>query len=186
MAVSFTASGTPIAGGVQTTYPLAHDAFLEGQLADARPKVIDSYVNETSGVVAFGNLMVWNSGSTVADSARTISGVSGTVVGLNILTYVDETARDANNRPGAKDRQLMNVLRRGAAVVYVHGAVDPSTPVRVIHTASGVQYAGQFSASAVSGRTALLSNAAYVSRTTGSGLAVLDLNGPNFTLTANA
>lgn len=186
MAVTFTASGTPIAGGVQTTYAFVHDAFLEGQLADARPKVIDSYVNETSGVVAFGNMLIWNSGSTVADSARTISGVSGLVVGVNVLTYVDETARDANNRPGAKDRQLMNVVRRGAVVVYVHGGVDPSTPVRVIHTASGVQYAGQFSASAVSGRTALVSNAAYLSKTTGSGLAVLDLNGPNFTLTANA
>jgi len=185
MAVAFTASGTPTAGGVQTSYPLVHDAFLEGQLADARDKVIGSFVNETSGVVAFGNLLVWNSGSTVADSARTISGTTGTVVGLNILTYVDETARDANSRPGVKDRQLMNVLRQGAAVVYVHGAVDPSTVVRVIHTASGVQYAGQFSASAVSGRTATLSNAAYLSKTTGSGLAVLELNGPTFTLTAN-
>lgn len=186
MAVTFTASGTPIAGGVQTTYDFTHSAFLEGQLADIRPKTIDSFVNETSGVVAFGNMLVWNSGSTVADSARTISGVSGTVVGVNVLTYVDETALDANSRPGVKNRQLMNVLRQGAVVVYAHGAVDPSTPVRVIHTTSGVQYAGQFSASAVSGRTALVSNAAYLSKTTGSGLAVLELNGPTFTLTANA
>lgn len=185
MAVTFTGSGTAVASGVQTTYSLAHDAFLEGQLSDARPKVIDSYVNETGAVIPFGNLLVWNSGSTVSDSARTISGTTGTVVGVNVLTYVDETARDANNRPGVKDRQLMNALRRGAVVVYVHGAVDPSTVVRVIHTASGVQYAGQFSAAAVSGRTATLSNAAYLSKTSGSGLAVLDLNGPNFTLTAN-
>jgi hypothetical protein len=56
----------------------------------------------------------------------------------------------------------------------------------VIHTASGSEYAGQFRAAAVSGRTAVLSNARYLTSTTGNGLAVLELNGPSFTLTANA
>jgi hypothetical protein len=84
-----------------------------------------------------------------------------------------------------KANQALNIASQGAVAVYVHGAVNPSTVVRVIHSASGVEYAGQFRAAAVSGRTATLSNARYLTSTTGSGLAVLEVNGPSFTLTAN-
>ena len=186
MAVTFTASGSPTAGGVQQAYELQHVALLEGQLSDIRDNTIGTYINETNAVLAFGNVVVYNSGGTVANSAKTISAATDTVVGLNVLTYVDETAKDGNGRPGVKDEQVCNVANEGAVAVYVHGAVNPTTPVRVIHTATGVKYAGQFSADAISGKTAVLSNARYLTSTTGSGLAVLELNGPSFTLTANA
>jgi hypothetical protein len=186
MAVTFSASGTPTAGGVQQAYDLKHDALLEGQLSDIRDNTIGTYVNETAGVLAFGNVLAFASGGTVDNSAKTIGGVGETVVGVNVLTYVDETALDANDRPGVKKQQACNVANQGAVAVFVHGSVAPSTPVRVIHTASGVERAGQFRAAAVSGRTAVLSNARYLTSTTGSGLAILELNGPSFTLTANA
>ena len=186
MAVSFTTSGTATAGGVQQAYALQHDPLLEGQLSDIRDNTIGTYVNETGAVLAFGNVVMYNSAGTVANSAITISGAAGSVLGVNVLTYVDETAVDANSRPGVKNTQACNVANEGAVAVYVHGAVNPSTPVRVIHTASGSEYAGQFRAAAVSGRTAVLSNARYLTSTTGNGLAVLELNGPSFTLTANA
>jgi hypothetical protein len=186
MAVTFTASGTPSAGGVQQSYALIHAALLEGQLSDIRDNTIGTYVNETNGVIAFGNVVAYASGGTVANSAKTLGGAGETVVGINILTYVDETAADANDRPGVKDEQVLNVANEGAVAVFVHGSVTPATPVRVIHTATGVQYAGQFRAAALSGNTALLSNARYLTSVTGSGLAILELNGPSFTLTANA
>lgn len=185
MAVTFSGA-TGSAGGVQQSYALTHDPLLEGQLSDIRDNTIGTYVNETGGVIAFGNVVAYASGGTVANSAKTIGGTGETVVGVNVLTYVDETALDTNSRPGVKDNQVLNVANEGAVAVYVHGAVTPATPVRVIHSASGVEYAGQFRAAAASGRTAVLSNARYLTSTTGSGLAVVELNGPSFTLTANA
>jgi hypothetical protein len=185
MAVTFSgAAGS--AGGVQQTYALQHDPLLEGQLSDIRDNTIGTYVNETGAVLAFGNVVMYASGGTVANSATTISGTAGSVLGINVLTYVDETAEDANGRPGVKDKQVLNVANEGAVAVYVHGSVNPSTPVRVIHTTTGTKYAGQFSATVISGNTALLSNARYLTSVTGSGLAVVEVNGPSFTLTANA
>jgi len=170
---------------VQQSYALVHAALLEGQLSDIRDNTIGTYINETNAVLAFGNVVVYNSGGTVANSAKTISATGDTVQGVNILTYVDETDLDNNSRPGVKDEQVLNVANEGAVAVYVHGAVTPATTVRVIHTATGVQYAGQFRAAALSGKTAVLANARYLSSVTSSGLVVVELNGPSFTLTAD-
>lgn len=186
MAVTFTQTTTGTTGGVQQSYALQHNALLEGQLSDIRDNTISTFVNETTGVIAFGNVVTYNSGGTVANSAKVISGTSETVVGVNVLTYVDETALDSNSRPGVKATQAMNVANEGAVAMYVHGSVTPATPVRVIHTASGVEYAGQLRAAVRSGGTAALSNARYLNSVTGSGLAIVELNGPSFTLTANA
>jgi hypothetical protein len=184
MAVTF--SGTAgAAGGVQQAYALQHDPLLEGQLSDIRDNTIGTYVNETGGVLAFGNVIAYASGGTVANSAKSLGGVGETVVGVNVLTYVDETDVDGNSRPGVKDEQVLNVANEGAVAVYVYGAVNPSTTVRVIHTASGSEYAGRFRATSVSGRTAVLSNARYLTSTTGNGLAIVELNGPSFALTAD-
>jgi len=185
MAVTFSgASGA--AGGVQQTYALVHAALLEGQLSDIRDNTIGTYINETASVLAFGNVVVFNSGGTVANSAKTISGTTGTVQGVNVLTYVDEKALDSDSRPGVKTQQVLNVANEGAVAVYVHGSVTPATAVRVIHTATGVQYAGQFRSALLSGKTAVLANARYLTSVTGSGLAIVELNGPSFTLTADS
>jgi hypothetical protein len=184
MTVTFSgASGA--AGGVQQAYALVHAALLEGQLSDIRDNTIGTYINETGAALAFGDFVVYNSGGTVANSAKTISGTTGTVQGVNVLTYVDETALDTNSRPGVKAQQVLNVANEGAVAMYVHGSVTPATAVRVIHTASGVEYAGRLRAASVSGRTAVISNARYLSSVTGSGLAIVELNGPSFTLTAD-
>lgn len=186
MAVTFTTSGTAAAGGVQQTYALTHAALLEGQLSDIRDNTIGTYINETAVVQPFGDLMVYNLAGTVANSATTISGATGTVLGVNVLTYVDETALNGDSRPGVKVDQVMNVANEGAVAVYVTGAVDPSSPVRVLYSASGTGKAGQFSHAFASGKTVRLSNARFLTSTTGSGLAILELNGPSFTLSADS
>lgn len=185
MAVTFSASGTASVGGVQQSYALVHAALLEGQLSDIRDNTIGTYVNETNAVLAFGNVVVYNSAGTIANSAKTISAAADTVQGVNVLTYVDETALNVNGRPGVKNQQVLNVANEGAVAIFVHGSVTPATAVRVIHTTSGVQYAGQFRSAALSGKTAVLANARYLSAVTGSGLAIVELNGPSFTLTAD-
>ena len=186
MAVTFTTSGTASAGGVQQTYALVHQDLLEGKLSDIRDNTIGTYVNETGAVLAFGNLAVYNVAGTVANSATTISGASDTVLGVNVLTYVDETATDANGRPGVKAKQVCNIANEGAVAVYVTGAVTPASPVRVLYSASGTGKAGQFSHAFASGKTVRLSNARFLTSTTGSGLAILELNGPSFTLSADS
>lgn len=185
MAVTFTASGTASAGGVQQSYSLAHAALLEGQLSDIRDNTIISRTNETGAVLPFGNGVVYDSAGTGGLGAKTIAGSGGTFLGVNVLTYVDETALDANSRPGAKATQMVNVASEGAVAVYVHGAVNPSTAVRVIHTATGTKYAGRFNNASITGKTAVLSNARYLTTTTGDGIAILELNGPSFTLTGD-
>ena len=186
MAVTFTTSGTASAGGVQQSYALTHAALLEGQLADIRDNTISTCINETAVVQPFGDLQVYNVAGTVANSATTISGATGTVLGVNILTYVDETAVNGDARPGVKINQVMNVANEGAVAVYVTGTVTPASPVRVLYSASGTGKAGQFSHAFASGKTVRLSNARFLTSTTGSGLAVLELNGPSFTLSADS
>jgi hypothetical protein len=186
MAVSFSASGTASAGGVQQAYALAHTAYLEGGLSDIRDNTISTSINETGAVLAFGDVVVYNNAGTVANSATTISGASDTVLGINALTYVDETALDSNSRPGVKNQQAMNVVNEGAVAVYVTGAVTPKSVVRVLYSASGTGKAGQFSHAFASGKTVRLANARFLTSTTSSGIALLELNGPSFTLSADS
>jgi hypothetical protein len=186
MAVTFTTSGTASAGGVQQSYALVHAALLEGQLSDIRDNTIGTYINETAVVLPFGDVQVYNVAGTVANSATTISGASDTVLGVNVLTYVDETDVNGDGRPGVKLDQVMNVANEGAVAVYVTGAVNPSSIVRVLYSASGTGKAGQFSHAFASGKTVRLSSARYLSSTTGAGLAILELNGPSFTLSADS
>ena len=186
MAVVFSTSGTPSAGGVQQSYALEHDALLEGQLSDIRDNTIGTYINETGAVLPFGNVVVYNTAGTAANSAATISGASDTVQGVNVLTYVDETALDGDSRPGVKNQQVLNVANEGAVAVYVTGAVSPTSPVRVLYSASGTGKAGQFSHAFASGKTVRLAGARFLSTTTSSGIAILELNGPSFTLSADS
>jgi hypothetical protein len=99
---------------------------------------------------------------------------------------VDETAEDANGRPGVKNQQAMNVVNEGAVAVYVTGAVTPKSVVRVLYSASGTGKAGQFSHAFASGKTVRLANARFLTSTTSSGIALLELNGPSFTLSADS
>lgn len=186
MAVSFSTSGTASAGGVQQSYALVHAALLEGQLSDIRDNTISTFINETAVVQPFGDIQVYNSGGTVANSSKTIAATGETVVGINVLTYVDETDLNGDSRPGVKIDQVMNIANQGAVAVYVTGAVTPASPVRVLYSASGTGKAGQFSHAFASGKTVRLSNAQFTSATTGAGLAILELNGPSFTLSADS
>ena len=186
MAVTFSASGTASAGGVQQSYALEHTALLEGQLSDIRDNTIGTYINETGAVLPFGNVVVYNTAGTVANSAATISGASDSVQGINVLTYVDETALNGDGRPGVKNQQVLNVANEGAVAVYVTGAVSPTSPVRVLYSASGTGKAGQFSHAFASGKTVRLAGARFLSTTTSSGIAILELNGPSFTLSADS
>jgi len=189
MAVTF--STTPgAAGGVQSSYELELTAALEGQFADIADNNVATFINETGAGVAFGDLLVVNTGGTVGNSAKTVAATGDTVVGVNALTYIEEKAADAYGRPAASNKQALNVLNKGVVAVYVTGAVDLTSPVRVYYathtgTTAGA-HPGRFSHAYVSGKTRRLTGARWVSKTTGAGIALLELNGPDFTLAADS
>lgn len=190
MAVTFSGASTGAAGGVQQSYELELTAALEGQLADIRDNSVATFLNETGAAIAFGDLLVVNTGGTVGNSAKVVAATGDTVVGVNALTYIEETVKDANDRPGASDKQALNVVSEGTVAVYVTGAVDYTSPVRVYYathtgTTAGA-HSGRFAHAYVSGKTRRLSNARWVSKTTGAGIALLELNGPSFTLDADS
>lgn len=190
MAVTFSGASTGAAGGVQQAYSLTHAGLVEGQFADIADNTVATFVNESGGVLPFGNLVVVNTGGTVGNSAKTIAATGDTVAGVNARTYIEETANDANNRLGATNTQAVNVLTEGKVAVYVTGAVDLTSPVRVYYsthtgTTAG-SHPGRFAHAFVSGKTARLSNARWATKTTGAGLAILELNGPSFTLSADS
>lgn len=190
MAVTFSGASTGAAGGVQQSYSLELTAALEGQLADIRDNSVATFLNETGGAIAFGDLLAVNAGGTVGNSAKTVAATGDTVVGVNALTYIEESVLDANGRPGASDKQALNAVSEGTVAVYVTGAVDYTSPVRVyVTTHTGTTagaYPGRFAHAYVSGKTRRLSNARWVSKTTGAGVALLELNGPSFTLDADS
>ena len=185
MAVVFSASGTAGTVGVQSEYEIVQQALLEGQLSDIRDNTISTQLAE-AGKVAFGNVVVYNSAGTVANSAKTIAASGDTVLGVNVLTYVDEQTTDSYGRPAVASGMVLNVANEGAVAVYVTGAVTPASPVRVLFSASGTGKAGQFSHAFASGKTSRLSNARFLTSTTSSGVAILELNGPSFTLSADS
>lgn len=188
MAVTFTTSSGS-AGGVQSSYALELTAALEGQFADIADNSVSTFVNETGAVIAYGGLGVVNTAGSVGNSVKTIAATTDTVAGVVALTYVDETATDSNSRPGVKDDQTVNVLSKGVVAVYCVEAVDLTDAVRVYHSAdTGVtsgSFAGRFAATAASGKTAVLGGARWVSKTSAAGIALLELNGPDFSLTAD-
>ena len=188
MAVTFTTSAGS-AGGVQSSYALELTAALEGQFADIADNSVSTFVNETGAVVAYGNLVVVNASGSVGNSAKTIAAANNTVAGINALTYVDETATDTNSRPGVKDDQVMNVLSKGVVAVYCAEAVDLTSAVRVFHTDHNATLSGarpgRFGKTAVQNKTAVLAGARWVSKTSAAGIALLEINGPDLSLTAD-
>lgn len=184
MAVTFTsAAGSD--GGVQSSYALAQDALLEGQLSDLRDNTISTQINETGAAIAYGNVVVYNSAGTVANSAKSVVS-GGTVLGVNVLTYVDENTKDGDDRRAVADDQAMNVVNQGAVAVKVTGAVTPASPVRVIYADTAAGKVGQFAHAYTASKTLRLSNARFLTSTSGAGIAIVELNGPDLKLTADS
>jgi hypothetical protein len=108
---------------------------------------------------------------------------SGTDIMLGVAGFSTE-ASDFNNGSYAQYDQIA-VVDTGVVVVYVEEAVNIGDPVRIRHTASTGKYPGSFAKTADPGKTAVVSNAQWRSRTSSAGYAILYVHGP-FTLVADA
>jgi hypothetical protein len=93
----------------------------------------------------------------------------------------------ANPRVGYAPTTVANLMRKGRVWVVTSTAVNVGDLAHVYFNADPATKAlvGRWTSTGKTGFTALLSNAQFVTRTTGAGLAVLEINGAAMTLKAD-
>lgn len=106
-------------------------------------------------------------------------------IAISSKTFEDYPIKAEDGRVGYPDKTVVNILRKGRVWVYCYDAVNVGDPVRVQVATDTNKVVGRFAKTAVSNKTALLSNAQFLSATTGAGLAVVEINGAALTLTAD-
>ncbi len=185
MPITFSYTAASSTTGVQGSYPQAIDFGHEGLLADATIKDSITGINNTGSPLPFGVLVVADGAGAADNAVKTVTTGVSKALGITIDSFAFETTLDANDRPSYPDDEPVNVLVRGAIVVYTEEAVNVGDPVRVRTVASGSNYAGRFRKTSVTGQTAVLGNAWFESKTTTSGLAVVRISSPELTLTAD-
>ena len=205
MAVSFTSTTIANPEGVQGDYPLELVEGHEGMLADLQAYVSRSYRNQTGAAIPFGRLVATDNTPTTNDVyAVELAGGADDIVGITIDSFTFEAAsQTAYNRDpspirtdaegtehvGYPDKQSLNVLSKGVIWVYTVEAVELGDDVRAFTsdysgTASGADQ-GRFGSTAVAGETVAITGARWLSETSEAGLALLELDIPASTFTAD-
>ena len=184
MAVTFTPTAGTLTTGVQSTYAIQHTAAYEGMQADSGLDDIISLVNTSSTLLYYGHLVVAGSNGGV----KVVAGATDVPLGISVSTktYEDYVVKESDGRVGYPATYVANILRKGRIWVYVQEAVAVGDPVRVYHTAATSKVVGRFAKTAAANKTALLNNCQYLTATSGAGLAVIEINGGDLTLTADA
>lgn len=196
MAVTFTPTTVLNPQGVQGDYPLRLDAAHEGLIADLQAYVARTGLNESAAVIPFGNVVTLNTTGTEF-SVQNISAATQQILGIAADTLAFENSagsvytldsKDANGRIGYPDKRPVNVFRKGVIWVYVNETIpELNSAVRIRHAATGVKYAGRFDVTAEADKTLLVtSGATWLSTRTGPGLALLEIDIPGLTVTADA
>jgi hypothetical protein len=180
---SLTSATSPV--GVQTSYAEAMAVGHVGMLADSSEYTAITGINETDAVLPFGVVVVTDGAGTSGDAVKMVASNSTLALGVTIDSFTFETTKDANGRPGYPDQATVNVLTEGTILVYSEEAVAVGDEVHVRHTTASTNYAGYVRKTAVSGKTSLLANAKFASKTSGAGLAAITIDGPTLTLTAD-
>ena len=205
MAVTFTTTAVTSPEGVQGSYPQELTAGHEGMLADLQAYVSRSYVNQSGGALPFGRLLQVDNTPTTNDvyAVELAAGASNIVgIATDSLTFEASSGSTYTGTPSAirtdaegtehvgyPNTQSLNVVSKGVIYVYTVEAVALGSDVRAFisdysGTTSGAD-AGRFGTTAVTGNTVLIGGARWLSETTGAGLALLELDIPASTFTAD-
>lgn len=173
---------------IQTSYGYSYEKGVQGMPYDLTPA--SDVTADAAVAVEFGTGLVIDSSRTPSNnrlavklpgsSADVFAGIavydraqqvnSGTSAGLGDLTTTEGTQYPAS--------EPIRLRRRGRIYVYSEQAISPSDPVFLRYTANGGNVVGNFRKDADTSRALQISNAAWVSTTTGAGIAVLELNLP--------
>jgi hypothetical protein len=208
MAVTFTNTIVSDPDGVQGNYPQELVVGHEGMLADLQAYVSRSYRNQTGACIPFGRLLQTDNDPTTNDVyAVELAAGADNIVGISIDSLTFEAVEKKNSHytgiptwlredaegeshVGYPDKQTLNVMSKGVIWVYTVEAVSLGDDVRAFiadysATTSGADI-GRFGSSAVASNTVLISGARWLSETTEAGIAMLELDIPASTFTADA
>lgn len=208
MAVTFTNTTVTDPEGVQGSYPQELVVGHEGMLADLQAYVSRSYRNQTGGAIPFGRLVATDSTPSSNDAyAVKLADAADGIVGITIDSLTFEavegknsaytgnptwlrTDAEGNEHVGYPDKQTLNVMSKGVIWVYTVEAVALGDDVRAFITddsgsTSGADI-GRFGTTASAGVTVAITAARWLSETDGAGLALLELDIPAATFTADA
>ena len=208
MAITYTTTTVANPAGAQGSYPLRLVAGHEGMIADLQAFVSRSYTNESAAVVPFGHAVIFDSSATSGLGVKLPAGASATnVLGLAVdsntfeananSSYVGNsaipgTAVTADGRTGYPNKQIVNVLSKGVVYVFTVDAIAVGDAVRVYHTdhtsaSSNGGYKGRFGKTATAGKTFnVTAGARWVGAAAAGGLALLEIDIPTFTVSADA
>lgn len=206
MAVSFTPTTVNNPSGAQGSYPLRLVAGHEGMIADLQPYNCRSYYNQSGSAIPFG-ACVFTDNTPTSNNQYAVE-VGGTNValfqGIAVSSLVHEGVSPAGNnsyipnptpfaadgRLGYADGQTVNVLSSGVVWVWTTEAVALGDAVRFwkVDNSGSVPgaFIGRFAKTAVVGKTIQMdSGARWLSETTGAGLALVEVDLPVITFTAD-
>lgn len=205
MAVSFTPTTVTNPAGAQGSYPQRLVTGHEGMLADLQAYVSRSYRNQSGAALPFGAMLAIDNTPTSNDPlAVDLAGAATNIVGLAVSTLTFEgvssgnasyipvpTPLAADGRVGYPDKETVNVVSKGVIWVHVTEAVALGDAVRFwladySGTVAGA-FKGRFAKTAVATKTvAITVGARWLSETSAAGLALLEIDIPGATFSADA
>lgn len=202
MAVSFTATTVSNPTGAQGSYPLREVAGHEGMLADLQAYVCRSYRNQSGAAIPYG-VLVSTDNSPTSNDALAVEIASGVTLiqGITVSSQVLEGASlgssytpvptpvYSDGRYGYPDKETVNVVSKGVVWVYSVDAIAIGDAVRFYKadytgTTAGA-FLGRFGKTAVATKTIAVTGARWVSETTAGGLALLEIDIPGMTYSAD-
>ena len=203
MAVTFTATTVANPTGAQGSYPLTQVKGHEGMLADLQAYVCRSYRNQTGAAIPYGVLVATDNTPTSNDAlaVEIATGVTN-IQGMAISSMVLEGAKSgmvytpvptpvySDGRVGYPDKETINVVSKGVIWVYSVEAIALGDAVRFYKadhsgTTAGA-FLGRFGKTAVSTKTIAVTGARWLSETSAAGLALLEIDIPGMTYSADS
>jgi len=202
MAVTFTATTVANPTGAQGSYPLREVAGHEGMLADLQAYVCRSYRNQSGAAIPYGVLVATDNSPTSNDAlaveiATGVTNIQGMAVSSLVLEGVsggssytpNPTPVYSDGRVGYPDKETINVVSKGVIWVYSVEAIALGDAVRFYKadysgTTAGA-FLGRFGKTAVASNTIAVTGARWLSETSAAGLALLEIDIPGMTYSAD-
>ena len=170
---------------IQTTYNFTHDALQKGMIQDFLPtERITAFSDE---VINFGFGVVYDSavGNENRPKVAIPSSTGFTFLGVACHTHKQNTGGDDTLGTLTTTEEAeyaigddITVLKKGRIVVYSEQAVDLDDDVYLRHTTTTTENPGDFRTDADTDKADQITQARWVSKTSGAGLAVIEINIP--------
>lgn len=159
-----------------TVYEVNFQPGLPGSIATGIPATVRGKLNASGQTIAYGRALVQGS---AVNAAILPSTTTKDFIGVCLRTYVYENAQTPQGDFGYADKQMFDVLTQGDIWVEVEEAVAPGDPVFFRHEASGSNtIVGKFRKSADTNTATQITAARWTTKTTGAGIATLQINLP--------